>query len=143
MLFTFLKLCNTTLLCHTNHKWTYHIKTSTQPPLSQSFETTPDINQPTKSARPSLVLLPSLKQVLKTQETSLFQPFPSQSNHLKREFSIITGKIPYSLIEPQVLPCVPACGCNLHPHAFQLHPTFIAPQSNLCQGGFLWKQLTS
>ena len=97
MLFTFLKLYNTTLLCHTNHTWTYHIKTSTQPPLSQSFETTPDINQPTKSAHPSLVLLPSLKQVLKTQETSLFQPFPSQSNHHKREFSIITGKFDRAL----------------------------------------------
>ena len=42
-------------------------------------------------------------------------------------FLITLSKISYSLIEPQLLPCTPACGYKFHALAFQLHPTFIAP----------------
>ena len=67
---------------------------------------------------------------METQEPSLFQPSRFQSNHHKQGLSITTSKISDSLIEPQVLPYVPACGCKFYAHGFHLHPTFIAPSQS-------------
>ena len=60
------------------------------------------------------------------------------------------SKISYSLIEPQPLPCTPACGHEFHALAFQSHPTFTAPlvrsafriQPEVCGGAILRKQAT-
>ena len=73
------------------------------------------------------------KQVLKTNEPSLFPLHRSQSNHHKQSFSITTSKISYHLIKPQVLLCVPTCGCKFHAYVVNLHLTFKASsQSELC-----------
>ena len=69
------------------------------------------------------------KQVLKTNEPSLFPLHRSQSNHHKQGFYITTSKISYNLTEPQVLLCVPqvlTCGCKFYAHVLYLHPAFIA-----------------
>ena len=66
------------------------------------------------------------KQVLKTNEPNLFRLHCSQSNHHKQGFSITTSKISYSLIEPQVPPCVPTCRCRFHAHVVYLNSTFLA-----------------
>ena len=95
---------------------------------------------------PPLLLPSTLKQVLETHEPSLFQPSRFLSNHHKQDFSITTRKIPYSLIEPEVLPYVTASGSKFHAHAVHLHLTFIAPSQSeaylepsraICDGVFL------
>ena len=63
---------------------------------------------------------------------------------------ITKSKISYfsSLIEPQPLPCIPACDYEFHAPAVHPHPTFTAPPvgsafgvlSEVCGGTFLWKQ---
>ena len=52
--------------------------------------------------------LKSLKQVMETNEPSLFQPHCSQLNHHNQDFSITASKTTFSLIKSQVLSCIPA-----------------------------------
>ena len=48
------------------------------------------------------------------KRTLLFLLHRSQSNHHKQCFSVTTSKISYNMIQPQVLLCVPTCGCKFH-----------------------------
>ena len=98
-----------------------------------------------------LFLFPSsLKQAYEILEPDLFPSGYSQSNHHKRDFHIARGKISYSLIESQPLPCTPTYGHELHALAFHSHPTFTTPllgsdfwiRSEVYHGFFLWKQST-
>ena len=68
----------------------------------------------------------------------------------KWDSPITKSKISYSLIDPQPLPCIPACGDEFRALAFHPHPTFTAPlvgstfkvQLEDCGGAFLRKQST-
>ena len=51
----------------------------------------------------------------------------SQSNHHKWDSHITSGKICYSLIEPQLLSSTLAYSHKVHALAFHPHPTFAAP----------------
>ena len=72
----------------------------------------------------------------------------SQSNYRKWDSQITRSYITYGLIEPQPLPCKPACSYEFHALAVYPHPTFTAPLvgsvfeiwSKVCGGAFLWKQ---
>ena len=68
----------------------------------------------------------------------------SQSNHHKWDSHITSGKICYSLIEPQLLSSTLAYSHKVHALAFHPHPTFAAPlggsafkiRSVVCGGAF-------
>ena len=66
------------------------------------------------------------------KRTYLFSLHRSQSNHHKQGFSITTSKVSYNLIEPQVLLCVPSCGCKFYAHVVYLQATFIASSEEAC-----------
>ena len=74
-----------------------------------------------------------------------FQLVYSQLNHCMRDSQITRSKISYSSIEPQPLPCTPACVHEFHALALTPHPTFTAPlvgsafriQSEVCGRAFL------
>ena len=77
-----------------------------------------------------LLLHPSVKQVQKVHETSVFQsgfdpftPTPINTSGISKSPQ---EKISFSLIEPQLLPCTPARGYKFHALTFYLHPTFTA-----------------
>ena len=44
------------------------------------------------------------------------------------DFEITPCKISYCLIDPQLLPCAPACGHKSQVFAVYLHPAFAAPK---------------
>ena len=74
-----------------------------------------------------------------------FQSVYSQLNHCMRDSQITRSKISYNSIEPQPLPCTPACVHEFHALALTPHHTFTAPlvgsafriQSEVCGRAFL------
>ena len=75
---------------------------------------------------------------------------PSCSGILVGAISITRSKISYSLIEPQLLLCIPACGYEFHAPVAYPHPTFTVPpvrsafgiRSEVCGGAYWRKQST-
>ena len=117
-------------------------KTSTEPPLAQSFTGAPHTHTHThartharthphphtSSSHHTTPSPPSPKQVQEVHELDLFQFGYSQSNHYKRNIN----KIFYILIEPQLLPCTPA-------GSYIFHALVVYLQLNMCGGAFLRK----
>ena len=93
-------------------------KTSTLPPLAQSFKCA--LNQLNHTA-------PSPLFPLGDTRAWSFSIWYSQLNHHKQDSHITRGKSSYSLIEPQLLPSTPAYGHEVYALVFHLHPTFAAP----------------
>ena len=73
---------------------------------------------------------------------------PLTIQDLAEAMSITRNSISYSLIEPQPLLCIPACGCKFYALVLYPQSTFTAPpvwssngnRSEVCFGAFLQKQ---
>ena len=93
-------------------------KTSTQPPSAQSSKGTLH----TKSHCPFSPFPSNKFGGEGVYEPGLFQFGYYRSNHHKG----IIIKFSYNLIEPEPLPCTPACGHEFYALAMHPHPTFTA-----------------